>query len=241
MTKINFKNLNNRKELIDYWSQENILQRKKGYFDYASRRMFDKLLPDIKNKKILDVGCGLGMTMDYFINKNNHIIGIDITPQSIIENNERGLEVLEADARQLPFKNNIFDIVYSLGVIEHFPETELALKEHVRVCKPGGIVVTVIPYLNTPYYLAGILFELLTRNKFSLQITYGKGFRKKDIKQMLQKAGCDNIHISPYYGSAFLRILFNTIYPKLVTAIENSFFSKKFGLVLWSIGYKKTY
>ena len=197
------------------------------------------MVRNFRNKWILDVGCGLGMTMDYFISKKNRVLGIDITPQSVKENRNRGLDVLEADARHLSFQDNLFDLVYSLGVIEHFSETELALKEKVRVCKPGGVVVAVVPYLYTPYYLGGIIFEFLTRTKYDFRTTYGKVFSKMDFREMLERAGCENVQVYPYYGAPFLRVIFNKVHSGLVDFIEDSVISKKFGLVIWGMGYKR--
>lgn len=230
---------NYRSDSIRYWSKENILQKQKGYFDYASRRMFDRLLPDIANRTVLDVGCGLGMMMDYFLSRGNRVFGIDITPESVRENKNRGLKCLESDARHLPFGDNVFDLVYSLGVIEHVPEIELALQEKVRVVKPGGTIVAVVPYSDTPYFLGSILFEFLTRAKFDLRLTYGQAFSRNKLKNMLETAGCENVQVYPYYGSAFLRVLFNRLYPNIVDRIEDSCFSKSFGLVVWGMGCKR--
>lgn len=231
--------MNERTRLIRYWSKENIIQQKKGYFDYVTRRMFDQYLTDCKQKTTLDVGCGLGMSMDYFTERDAIVKGIDITPQSVKTTSKRGLCVMEADARQLPFKNNSFDIVYSIGVIEHFRETQMALKEQARVCRPGGTVVAVVPNMVTPYSIGMILFEIFSgRARHSMLTTCGKSFSRSQFRNMFKKAGCRDVTIQPYYGSAILRLLFNNIYKGLTDRIENSTFSKMFGLVLWGIGYK---
>lgn len=226
--------------LIAYWSKENLLLREKGYFDYASRRMFKRYLPDLTDKMILDVGCGQGMMMEYFSERGNKVIGIDITSHSVSFNALRGLTAIEADARNIPFAEDTFDLVYSLGVIEHFSGTEQALKEQVRVCKPGGIVVAVVPNLITPYCLASILFELLTRREHKLLVTYGKPFSRKKLSKMFEIAGCDRIMVEPYYGSAFLRVLFNKLYARIIDFFEDSYLSKYSGLVVWGLGYKRS-
>ena len=231
--------MNDREKLVGYWTRENILQKEKGYFDYATRRMFDQYLTDLKETKVLDVGCGLGMSMDYFIGQGAQVLGVDITPQTVKAANLKGLRAIEADARSLPYKNNSFDIVYSIGVIEHFQQTQMALEEQVRVCKPGGIVIAVVPNLLTPYSIGMVVFELLSfRAHHGLLITYGKSFSRSHFKNMFRKAGCKNVIIQPYYGSAFLRLLFNKIYKNLTNAIEKSIFSRTLGLVLWGMGYK---
>lgn len=231
--------MNDRKRLVKYWARENIIQQKKGYFDYVTRRMFDKYLTDPKQKKVLDVGCGLGMSMDYFVERGAIVKGVDITPNSVKAVNLRGLSVIEADARSLPYKNNSFDIVYSIGVIEHFRQTQMALEEQVRVCKSSGIVIAVVPNLVTPYCIGMVLFELFSfRTRHGLMITYGKPFGKNHFKNMFIRAGCRDVIIKPYYGSAFLRFLFNKKFKDLTDAIEESIFSRVSGLVLWGMGYK---
>lgn len=228
-----------RESLIAYWSEENKALKAKGYFDYASQRMFAKFLPDFRGKTVLDVGCGLGMMMERFSREGNRVLGIDITPQVLKEFSKEEFFVQEADARDIPFQDNTFDLVYSLGVIEHFDETQQALEEQVRVCKPGGWVVAVVPYAHTPYYWASVVFERLTRPEHDLQVTYGRAFSKGEFRSMFEKANCEDIGIQPYYGSAFMRVLFNQIHGRWVDFIEDSFLSSWFGLVVWGIGRKK--
>ena len=232
--------MNDRERLIKYWTNENIVQRKKGYFDYTTRRMFDKYLPDLDRKRVLDVGCGTGLSMEYFRERGAMTSGIDITFTSVKYANENRLKAIEADARSLPYKDNSFDIVYSIGVIEHFNETQRALEEQVRVCRPGGVVIAVVPNLLTPYCFATILFEYLSgRARHGILTTYGRPFSRGRFKDMFRRSGCRDVIVHPYYGSAFLRFLFNKIYPRPTDMIEESFLSGLFGLVLWGIGYKK--
>jgi ubiquinone/menaquinone biosynthesis C-methylase UbiE len=228
-----------KETLIKYWTDENLLQQQKGYFDYATRKMFDRYLSGLDKKKVLDVGCGMGMSMDYFRDHGAVVTGIDITAESVKYVNKNGLSAVVADARSLPYKDNSFDMVYSIGVIEHFKETQTALEEQARVCRPGGMVIAVVPNLATPYSAATILFEYLSgRAKYGILTTYGKPFSRKKFKGMFEAAGCRDISVRPYYGSAFLRFLFNRVYERITDAIESSFLSR-FGLVLWGMGQKK--
>lgn len=225
--------------LTDFWSKENIYLRKKGFFYYASRMMFERNLYHISGKRVLDVGCGQGMMMEYLTRMGNKVDGFDIAYPSVHHNAKRGLPVLKADTRFIPFKNDTFDLVYSLGVIEHFPGTMRALKEQVRVCKPGGIVIAVVPNVMTPFFPASIFFDFLTKWGHKLRVTYGKAFSKNKLMKMFLDAGCEDIRINPYYGSAFLQVLTKEMHPKLLDFFENSFLSKHFGLVLWAMGNKR--
>jgi ubiquinone/menaquinone biosynthesis C-methylase UbiE len=55
---------------------------------------------------------------------------------------------VRADAQNMPFDENSFDIVVSCETIEHVPDPRAAVREMYRVCKPGGML-----YLTTPNYL----------------------------------------------------------------------------------------
>ena len=239
MEELNLTANESRKKLIEYWSEENELLKVNGYFHYTSQRMFSHYLPDIKKMAVLDVGCGLGMMMEHFAGQGNRVSGIDISPRVLKELDRNKLTVQEADARNIPFRDNCFDLVYSLGVIEHFIETQQALEEQVRVCKPGGWVVAVVPYLNTPYFWGSLVLSRLMRPRHDFQTTYGRPFTRRGFRLMFEKAGCEHISVKPYYGSVFLRVLGFKFYQKLVDFFENSFLSNQFGLVIWGIGQKK--
>ena len=99
-----------------------------------------------KDKNVLEVGCGTGSDLIEFARKGAIVTGIDLSTKSI-ELAKRRLEiyqyvggVFEADAESLPFEDNTFDMVYSLGVLHHTPDTEKAISEIYRVLKPGGNV-----------------------------------------------------------------------------------------------------
>ena len=68
-----------------------------------------------------------------------------------------------ADVRALPFRDAVFDAVYSMGTVEHFDETEQAVCEIRRVLRPGGIAVIGVPNRHDPFLrpaLAALLQSL---------------------------------------------------------------------------------
>jgi len=103
--------------------------------------------------KMLEVGVGTGR-MPKFLRENGvkgDIFGIDIT-ENVYRSETIGIV---GDARFLPLASESFDFVWSLGVVEHFSETALAIKEHARVAKTGGHVLVTTPHLSlfTPFRL----------------------------------------------------------------------------------------
>jgi ubiquinone/menaquinone biosynthesis C-methylase UbiE len=99
---------------------------------------------------VLDVACGGGLVVCAFARVVAHVTGIDMTPamlsraRSLAE--DRGLPNVtldEADVTALPYADASFSIVLSRFTFHHFPEPLGVLKEMVRVCAPGGMVMVI--------------------------------------------------------------------------------------------------
>ncbi len=97
-----------------------------------------------KNKKVLEIGVGLGADHQKIAENGAILEGCDLTERAIEHTNRRfkllGLQtkLQVADAEALPYANNQFDIVYSWGVIHHSPNTPKAVAEIHRVLTTGG-------------------------------------------------------------------------------------------------------
>jgi ubiquinone/menaquinone biosynthesis C-methylase UbiE len=96
-------------------------------------------------KRILEVGVGAGTDFLQWIRAGAIAYGIDLTPEGIEHVKKRlnlyGLNAKElkvADAEDIPYPDDYFDLVYSWGVIHHSPNTTKALEEIIRVTRPGG-------------------------------------------------------------------------------------------------------
>jgi ubiquinone/menaquinone biosynthesis C-methylase UbiE len=95
----------------------------------------------------LEIGCGIGEVSKY-IAKNyiGNVIATDIDPDQIAiarrnSGNISNLTFREADAIDLPFDDESFDVVISFGVLHHVDKWQTALFEIKRVLKPGGYIV----------------------------------------------------------------------------------------------------
>ncbi len=99
---------------------------------------------------ILDVGCGIGGSGLYLSEKfNSHVTGISLSPVQVSRAKERAeeanlsdkAEFLVANALEMPFEDNTFDLVWSLESGEHMPDKEKFLQECYRVLKPDGKLI----------------------------------------------------------------------------------------------------
>jgi tocopherol O-methyltransferase len=107
-------------------------------------------------EQILDVGCGIGGSSLYLAEKfNARTIGITLSPVQANRATERaqaaGMAVEEkpsahfqvADALDMPFADQSFDLIWSLESGEHMPDKSKFLQECYRVLKPGGTLLFV--------------------------------------------------------------------------------------------------
>jgi len=106
---------------------------------------------DGRGKDVLEVGVGMGADhLEWAKASPRSLTGVDLTPRAIEITRARfdsygvtsRLEC--ADAEQLPFEDNSFDIVYSWGVLHHSPNTPRAIEEVHRVLRPGGVARVMI-------------------------------------------------------------------------------------------------
>ena len=94
--------------------------------------------------RVLDVGCGTGYVANKakFFFPESLIVGLDIAEGMLIKAKELHegipIEWLQADAGALPFKNQIFDLVYSNLAYQWSKDLSIAFKEARRVLSPGG-------------------------------------------------------------------------------------------------------
>lgn len=211
-----------KSEVRDFWDQASCEEvyatgdSEQERYEAQSRTRFE-LQPWIHDfakfqegwcKDVLEVGVGMGADhIEWAKSKPNSLTGIDLTDRGINHTKKRlsiyGLEsdVKTADAENMPFEDESFDIVYSWGVIHHSPNTEKAAAEISRVLRPGGVARVMIyhKYSLTGYMLWGRYGLMRGRPFRSLDDLYhhhleSPGTRAFTVKQANEMfAGCDTV------------------------------------------------
>lgn len=116
------------------------------------------LLPYLKNKNVLDLGCFVGgrAVAWYERYQINHICGIDISQvfidaaEQFADSKQINAEFRKAYGENLPYEDNRFDAIITFDVFEHVQNLEVTLKECQRVLKPGGKLLVVFPTYYQP-------------------------------------------------------------------------------------------
>jgi len=113
---------------------------------------FDIITPQMLNKTstVLEVGCGSGRFLKYLSDKAGYIVGVDPSHAVHAADNLLGKQenvvLAKASANDLPFDNESFDFVYSIGVLHHIPDTQKAMQGCVDKVKKGGHFFTYLYY-----------------------------------------------------------------------------------------------
>ena len=135
-----------------YWENTTTKDVSIEDFTQAAERLSQKVYDSAKvtdNMRVLDCGCGFGGTISSLNNRFNNmqLIGLNIDPRQLARAKEQiqpraqnTLEFVEANACELPFEDNSFDVVLAVECIFHFPSRERFFQEASRVLKPGGTV-----------------------------------------------------------------------------------------------------
>lgn len=166
-----------------------------------------------ENKKILDIGYGKG-DYTYFFGKKNKTIGID--RQDVVEEKYRNFDFQIADATNLPFQNNTFDLVVSFDVIEHIKNDKKMLSEACRVLKKNGRM-----FLSTPNRtrLSHFLLKVIGKPvKYPLNLGIDKKlgpiihireYTAKELEKLIMESGFRSININHFWlGLVPLRVGF---------------------------------
>jgi SAM-dependent methyltransferase/uncharacterized protein YbaR (Trm112 family) len=95
-------------------------------------------------KKVLDAGCGSGRFAYYAAKFGAEVWALDLGPAvDVARLNTEALEtvqVVQADLYNPPFAEESFDFIYSIGVLHHLPEPEVAFRNLLRFLRPGGTI-----------------------------------------------------------------------------------------------------
>jgi len=109
----------------------------------------------VEGKRVLDVGCGIGLYLKKFKERGAIVYGVDVDEEKVAEASEELPNLVVARAEYLPFRTEAFDVVLLHEVLEHVEDDRLAIQEAVRVLRPGGKVVIFVPNRLYPFETHG--------------------------------------------------------------------------------------
>ena len=170
--------------LYDRIMEKSIFPKK---FNASIHKHFEILKEEFQNihdKNILEIATGSGNAVN-FLNNDNHFIGIDISPgllrkaaKKFKQHGFQDAEFYIADARNIPFSNDFFDIVICNLSLNFFGDIEPFILELKRVIKTGAVFICSVPIpekKKTGVKIRGTLYtetklrELFEKHHFSFE------------------------------------------------------------------------
>ncbi len=140
-------------------------RRARVFYKYLSK-VYDRVNPFVWNEamrdeaigmldldpadRVLDVGCGTGFATEGLLEHVETVHGLDQSPHQLDRalgkfGRDGPVRFCMGDAERLPFADDSFEVVWSSGSIEYWPNPVTALEEFRRVARPGGQVLVVGP------------------------------------------------------------------------------------------------
>ena len=162
---------------------------------FVSRRrilvsLLRHFLPRRNDLQILDAGCGTGINLEYLAEFGN-VVGADNSEEAIEFCRKRGnASVVRTDLCDLEWKDDHFDLVTALDVIEHIDRDEVAVRELARVTKPGGHLLVTVP-----------AFPALWSEHDEIN-HHRRRYRAATLRDLLLSHGCEIVKFT--YMNAFL-------------------------------------
>jgi ubiquinone/menaquinone biosynthesis C-methylase UbiE len=176
----------------------------------------------LAGKDVLDVGIGSGIATQMLAEARANVTGVDLTDWAVDTTRRRlaafdlEADVQQADAEQLPFADESFDLVFSWGVIHHSSDMDRALAELVRVTRSGGEVVLMVYHRRSLFFFVYRGFQrfLPVARRFGLHFEGARAgetegliarhFTVDELREKLVQAGLTNVWIKPYGQDAEL-------------------------------------
>lgn len=145
---------------------------------------------------LLDAGCGGGRHAFGALDRGAHVVGVDLDIDGLKlartgiheRRGESTLKlhggVLQGDVFRLPFPSAAFDRVICSEVMEHVHDYPAAIRELVRVLRPGGTVGLTIPTAITEHF-----YLRFTRDYFESPGGHIRIFRPRELALAMSRAG----------------------------------------------------
>lgn len=219
----------NKKNSINIWQKQwELFSKKSDYHlnDKVISQILNLFKQKLKGTKIIELGAGSGGDILYLSKLKANTTALDFSPKSISIINNRAktqkikIKTICKDCQKTGLPDNYFNLVFSIGLVEHFTKPLTAIKEQIRILKPGGYLIIDVPQKFNFYTLVKKIRMITGTYPFGWETEYSV-FNLKSFGQQL------NLKTISFYGrdSAFTLKLpksWQKKYKKLFSLIENS-------------------
>ena len=204
------------------------------YADAAPFCRFDAY----RGRRLLEIGCGLGQDLERYTRNGAQTVGLDLSVNALkladkyFCHRRLTLRALVGNAERLPFPDNTFDVVVSMGVLHHSPDTERAISEVHRVLRPRGETLIMLYHRWSWYNLLAALSRV-GYEKQDADAPIVKTYGRRQLHKMFSRYSNIEIEIGCFPLPTIKRrglwaTLYNRVFVKCWHAMP-SFATRRFG------------
>lgn len=128
-------------------------------FGQARRLALIRHYAPLEGRRILDVGCGVGVYLQALGAFSDQVYGVELDLERAAEAATICPHVAVAPAEALPFPAEVFDVVLLHEVLEHVEDDRQAMVEACRVARPAGRIVVFVPNRLYPFETHGAYWQ----------------------------------------------------------------------------------
>ena len=123
-------------------------------------------LEDLRGKRVLDAGCGMGRFAEIAAEAGAEVHAVDLS-EAVFAARENlrhrpNVHIYRADIMALPFRQETFDFIYSIGVLHHTPNTRRAFEALIPLLRPGGHIAIWVYSMKLQLLVGGRILRILT-------------------------------------------------------------------------------
>jgi SAM-dependent methyltransferase len=220
---------------------------------------FDIVTPEHLNKDsvVLDMGCGSGRWTKYVCKKAKFVEAIDpsdaIISAGMLLKDESNVRISKAGSESIPFEDNSFDFVFSLGVLHHIPDTQQAMQMCVNKLKKDGFLLVYLYYsldnrgiiYKSIFSISNIIRKIISALPASAKklvcdmIAYSIYLPLIGLSNLLNSIGLKNLSSKIplyYYSGKSINIIRNDALDRFGTPLEQRFSKNEIKIMMENCG-----
>ena len=179
---------------------------KDSWYRRLARRQFDGLLNGLLHEStaapsVIELGCAPGRMLCRLnrLRSDCQYVGVDFSEYGLEltrqATNSEGMnvQVIQGDVFEVQVPQK-FDIATSFGLVEHFTDTPSIIKQHARLCRPGGVVAVTIPNFSPCKSIAQVIAPTQAKaHNFEIM-------KRERLFDAMKAAGLENVEVGGFGG-----------------------------------------
>jgi len=188
----------------DAFSEGYDTRRGGGYHALLDELEANLVLRHARGGDVLEAGCGTGLILERLRGVCRSVVGVDLSMGMLGHAHARGLNVVQANILEIPFKDASFDAVCCFKVLAHVERIDEALAELGRLVRPGGVLIA--EFYN-PFSIRGLMWNLKRPGKVALGLHEKNVYVRFDSPAQAQRRLPPNFSVVDERGVRVLTVL----------------------------------